>query len=1407
MAKHLLERTLPEPDMRLAEYYGRSTGVEEALAQDMGAVPTVRADIHPALSEALALRGGALVNEEQLTHILCGMRADGAQLPGEQRVSREDSGARSRREPGEDEKTRLSYFDLCLSAPKSVSVAWAFAETDAERNSILQAHRDARDATLRYIEETVAKAGFGKGHAEGEERGSIAWISVDHFTSRPTLAITRPDPLTGVVDTEIHTVQLAGDPQLHSHNLVPNIMVTESGRVLSVKGDQLRGRIHEFGAVYQALLAQNLRGIGIDVQLDERTRMASLPAIPERVTDEFSKRTRDGEQAARDYARSQGLDWNTLSAERRIGLLKEATQKHKLAKDMPLDQAKAWENSARKDDLANATEWRRQAEAIGWKHRSAIAYGPPAPELSREDRLERAYGDKALPLLSEELQKRAVVMGTDARLAAARALIEWGMKTTADIGELTRAMARRGVMQDGRMTRLIWREAEAGRTKITTELHRSQEAELVGLMKAAAADRAGALDRRATDAAVAASGLRFDGEHGEAQLQAIRSLGEGGRFGVVVGVAGAGKTTLLQPLVAAWKEQGREVWGVADAWKQATALSDAGIARHHARALQPFLDGVAAGKVELGPDSVVVVDELGRVGTRQLLQLARLQAEHGFAIKAMGDDRQCQSIEAGPVIELARRALGREAIPEILTTVRQRSEEEREVTALFRSGDERQVLDGLRRKAAAGTAELVPGGYAEAVQRVATLWRERTQATREQPGYTVTISAPTNADAREISLAIRRIRQEAGEIGPDAQRIRAVDNAGSVHGMALASGDRVRLYARTRGLFTDDQGRRKSAAIGDNGSVLTVVEAGREGLHLRAESGRVGFVAWAQLQDRSTGNIRLGYGDCLTIDSSQGITSDEHISAMPAGSLSVQGFKGYVSASRHRVTSWLVTSHGAELREVADRRPMSAVEQPAPGAKALWGNVARNLSRQPLKESALAMLEQSAASVSKAAQTLQRGLRLHEAREKAGHARTTLRRTFEHRQAAQALGQLATRLDAAMAVRAPLLARIEALAKSVPAASEAAARARPQPAPAPKARPVRLQRTKVSMEEAQAQAADAMARFGIDLRGRAPVLDGQHHYAALHGQKGRSRSAGYRIHYDGIRPAGTLINYKTGERQKWVADGEQVQVSPEEAARIRAEARKAEATRAAEDRAKKAAAAAKAERQIAQSRPAPLSHPYLLKKAVEAHGARIDRQGRLLLPLHDIDGRTLNTQTISPDGGTKLYLPDAQKIGVHHLMGRLDPARSLVLAEGFATAATVREALRIPVAMTLDAGNLMPVARAYRERHPGLELLFAADNDAHLPLRPGGRAMPNTGLEKATKAADEVRGLVLLSPELGHRTLADQGTDWNDFAKELGKAAARDALLAELRRQREAAGMQPPAAPRPAPSNRPKMGM
>jgi len=119
------------------------------------------------------------------------------------------------------------------------------------------------------------------------------------------------------------------------------------------------------------------------------------------------------------------------------------------------------------------------------------------------------------------------------------------------------------------------------------------------------------------------------------------------------------------------------------------------------------------------------------------------------------------------------------------------------------------------------------------VEAIAALWQERRAANAGDPDYTLSVSAPTNQDAREISAAIRRHRRAAGEIGPDQVALSAIDQIGKTFELTLAVGDRVRLFARTNAAYPD----RSRGIIGNNGSVLEVRGIDDKGAVLRNAQG------------------------------------------------------------------------------------------------------------------------------------------------------------------------------------------------------------------------------------------------------------------------------------------------------------------------------------------------------------------------------------------------------------------------------------------------------------------------------------------------------------------------------------------------------------------------------------------
>ena len=260
------------------------------------------------------------------------------------------------------------------------------------------------------------------------------------------------------------------------------------------------------------------------------------------------------------------------------------------------------------------------------------------------------------------------------------------------------------------------------------------ERTLANKARTQARDRSGALSPAALTAAIQASGIDFDAneaDHGAAQKAAIYALGTGGGISVLTGPAGAGKTTLLKPLVAAYRADttfspdGREVIGLSTAWKQADALQGADIER--TVAIDPFLRSAENGSSKLSRNTVVIIDEVSQVGPRSFLKLLELQGQHGFIIKAMGDQEQCQAIEAGDTIEILRRVLPKAQLPQLLTTVRQETKRGRDIASFFRQG---RASEALAMKREDGTAMLIGGDQDQVIERIADLYMERRDVLR-----------------------------------------------------------------------------------------------------------------------------------------------------------------------------------------------------------------------------------------------------------------------------------------------------------------------------------------------------------------------------------------------------------------------------------------------------------------------------------------------------------------------------------------------------------------------------------------------------------------------------------------------------------------------------------------------------
>lgn len=263
------------------------------------------------------------------------------------------------------------------------------------------------------------------------------------------------------------------------------------------------------------------------------------------------------------------------------------------------------------------------------------------------------------------------------------------------------------------------------------------------------------------------------------------------------------------------------------------------------------------------------------------------------------------------------------------------------------------------------------------------------------------------------------------------------------------------------------------------------------------------------------------------------------------------------------------------------------------------------------------------------------------------------------------------------------------------------------------------------------------------------VADGEIHRFRDERDKAGTRNAWYVLHLDGTA-AGAFGSWRTGEQHTWTATSREAR-SPAELANVRAIVAAAQARRREETEQRQAEAAARVRAQLEYTQPASPGHPYLTRKRIRPHGARLFGES-LFLPIR-VGREITSAQTITP-AGNKRFAPGGQIKGGCFLLNDETTRAELVICEGFATGATLHEETGAVVYVAFNAGNLLDVARHAREINPDAPAIIAADNDAWTPGNPG--------MTKAHAAARAI-GAKVLMPDFTGMDTSDKPTDWNDW--------------------------------------------
>jgi putative DNA primase/helicase len=151
----------------------------------------------------------------------------------------------------------------------------------------------------------------------------------------------------------------------------------------------------------------------------------------------------------------------------------------------------------------------------------------------------------------------------------------------------------------------------------------------------------------------------------------------------------------------------------------------------------------------------------------------------------------------------------------------------------------------------------------------------------------------------------------------------------------------------------------------------------------------------------------------------------------------------------------------------------------------------------------------------------------------------------------------------------------------------------------------------------------------------------------------------------------------------------------------------------------------------------------------------------MAIPAFDADDKLWSEQYVNSDG-SKRFARESRKEGCFHVVGSTDPlgdlnkAAAIVVAEGYATAATLKSLhtetgdprLAVAFVAAFDAGNVPHASRAVRARFPDVAMVIAADNDVALAEGQGR----NPGLLNEQKAAAEL-GAELMVPQFSEEEI------------------------------------------------------
>ena len=714
---------------------------------------------------------------------------------------------------------RSPGVDMTFSVDKSVSALWAIAEPDMreriEAMAVSAARAALEDTVLRYCSYTRVSADGVSRAVEADLMGA----------------------------TFVHGTSRENDPQLHVHCTIFNAARTrEDGKWRAHHQYPVYSWKKAAGASFRAYMAWELQqGFGVRMeQYGPNAEFTRIAGMPEDLQAFWSKRRKAI------VAKAGELGIPSLGNASRMAGVNKLTR-----------AGKSHDN----DPEVRHRRWRGEAE--DYVRREALIEAVTGHEVKVGREEVRALTERLDDLPAHLAREEAVFRRPDMVEAAANAAA----------GLMGRDAVRTAIERLRRNPEIKRLEpkkptAESRAGMVHTEVYSTRhnlglEQAVKDMAGAMAADTGHGLPDDAVRQKVEAlldQGYPLSQE----QSLAIRhATVKGGRVAVIEGAAGSGKTTTLRPITDLHREHGYEIVPTAVAWRTAVALGDDCDARPYC--VDKLLKLAARGQIEIGRNTLIVVDEAGMLSTRQAHHILQLSERHGAKVVFAGDTRQQQPVEAGPGLRLIRDVAGsvrvdrirrqKADLEDVLVHVHGETPEQARFRAGLTAPQERDAIlagyEAMNRKPAftpwqVAVSEALRDGEAEKAieawhlrgrlhlcydeeKTLTKLVDDWTAHVQREPESSAVVLARTRAEARALSWLMReRVLART----PDAKRA-IIEVSRDLDGrvtepLEIAIGDRIRIGATQweKQLF--------------NGTIVTVEGIEMQGIEMQNREVRSG---------------------------------------------------------------------------------------------------------------------------------------------------------------------------------------------------------------------------------------------------------------------------------------------------------------------------------------------------------------------------------------------------------------------------------------------------------------------------------------------------------------------------------------------------------------------------------------